>query len=178
MSGVKTFFSNTWKAYMSLDPWARSLIGVGVAVGTGFLAVKGYKALFPSDATKRNKEMTKNIDNEISQFRSQGIAQSYELSQYGIYANTCYEGMRYAVGDNYASVEETLKKMNTDLDVALLIKAFGFRQDYAFGLPTGEPKDLFTFVQGELGADWGGLTDYRVQNVNADWLKKGITYKI
>lgn len=86
--------------------------------------------------------------------------------------------MRFAVGDDYATVESTMKKMQNDLDVAKLIQAFGTRQDYAFGIPTGNPMDLFTYVQKELGNDWGGLTNYRVKNINADWKKKGITYQI
>jgi len=67
--------------------------------------------------------------------------------------------------------------MNNDIDVAKLIKAFGVRQDYAFGVPTGSPKDLITFVNSELGDDYGGLTRYRVDAVNANWKKKGIKYQ-
>ena len=60
----------------------------------------------------------------------------------------------------------------------MLIKAFGFRQDYAFGVPTGEPKDLFTFVNSELGNEYGGLWSGRVKGINSDWKKKNITYTI
>jgi hypothetical protein len=68
--------------------------------------------------------------------------------------------------------------MNNDLDVAKLIKAFGQKQNYCFGVPSGGEMDLFTFVKKELGNDYGGLTDYGLQRVNKDWTKKGITYKI
>ena len=44
-----------------------------------------------------------------------------------------------------------MKKMINDLDVAKLIKAFGKRPDYCFGIPTGE-FDLITYVQKELGS--------------------------
>jgi hypothetical protein len=67
---------------------------------------------------------------------------------------------------------------NNELDVAKLIKAFGTRQNYVFGLPAGSSMDLLTFVQDELGNEYGGLTSYRVSSINADWKKKGISYQI
>jgi hypothetical protein len=67
--------------------------------------------------------------------------------------------------------------MNNNLDVALLIKAYGFRQRYCFGIPAEGIMDLFTSVQAELGEEWG-FTNYRVDNINNAWARKGITYRI
>jgi hypothetical protein len=106
------------------------------------------------------------------------VKASFPESAYSTFANTIYNGMRYCAGDDYGTVETTLKKMKNDLDVAKLIKAFGKRQDYCFGIPASGELDLFTYVQKELGNDWGGLTNYRVKNINADWKKKGIKYEI
>jgi hypothetical protein len=107
-----------------------------------------------------------------------GLSPTYPDSQYNLTANQIYDGMRYAAGDDYGSVETNLKKMNNNLDVAMLVKAFGFRQDYLFGIPEGEPKDLFTFVKSELGNEYFGITSYRLKNINANWKGKGITYII
>jgi hypothetical protein len=38
--------------------------------------------------------------------------------------------------------------------------------------------DLFTYIQKELGNEYGGLTNYRVKRINEDWSKKGISYQI
>ena len=155
-----------------------ALIGAGILA---FVVLKSVYDLFFSEkvkAAKRNRELTNSIDREITNHTIKGLKPTFNDSQYQMFANRAYEGMRYAVGDDYASVESILKSMKNDLDVSKLVKAFGFRQDYGFGIPTGEPKDLFTFVQSELGDDWGGITNYRVTRINKDWEKKGITYKI
>jgi hypothetical protein len=68
--------------------------------------------------------------------------------------------------------------MNHTLDVAILIKAYGQRQNYTFGIPTGEPRDLFTNIRAELGAEWAGLTSYRITQINNNWNAKGIKYQI
>lgn len=175
---IKKTSSKLYTSFNALPPWSKGVIAVGVGLGLFFVGKKIYKIIFPSDAEKKNKELVKAIDNDISRLQGQGLVGSFSQAEYQTFANTCYEGMRYAIGDNYDSVEDTLKKMKNNLDVALLLKAFGVRQDYALGIDTGEPKDLFTFVQSELGDEWGGLTDYRVKSINADWTKKGITYQI
>ena len=69
------------------------------------------------------------------------------------------------------------EKMKNNLDVAKLIKTFGTKKDFCFGINTGE-FDLFTYVQKELGNDFGGITNYRIKRINEDWRKKGITYQL
>lgn len=178
MAKENNFFNNMFKWFHELPTWAKGVIAVGAAAGTYVVGKKLYHLAFPSDTEKRNKELTNNIDSEIKKYQDAGLTPSYSDSQYNIFANTCYEGMRYAVGDNYGSVEDTLKGMNNDLDVAKLIKAFGFRQNYDFGIESGLPMDLFTFVNSELGSEWLGLTSYRVTSINQNWKAKGITYQI
>jgi hypothetical protein len=134
--------------------------------------------VFPTEAQRKNRELEKNIDNEISKLQGNGKKASFSDSNYNTFANTIYNSMRYAVGDDYGTVELTLKRMKNDLDVAKLIKAFGVKQDYFFGIPAGDKMDLFTYIQKELGNEYGGLTNYRVKRINEDWSKKGISYQI
>ncbi len=170
--------NKVYQYYKDLPSWAKGVVVVGGAIGLFFVGRKVYQAIFPSDSQKRNRQLFQNVSNEISKYQSSGLKPSFPDSQYETWANTIYNSMRYAVGDDYATVELTMKKMMNNLDVAKLIKAFGKRQDYAFGIPVGDPMDLFTYVQKELGNDWGGLTNYRVRNINADWKKKLISYQI
>lgn len=175
---VKNFTQNTYQAFMALPGWAKGVIGVGVGVGVFFVGKKLYNFAFPSPEDKANRALANAIDAEINAQKKAGMVTSFPESSFATFANTIYEGMRYCVGDNYGSVETTLKQMKNDLDVATLIKAFGIRQNYCFGVNVGSPMDLMTFVRKELGNDFGGLTDYRVQAINNDWAKKGIKYKI
>ena len=166
------------KFYKELPPWAKGVVVVGGSLAAFMVLRRVYKGVFPSEADKKNRKLFDNVNKEISSYQQNGQSQSFVESQYETFANTIYNSMRYAAGDDYATVELTMKKMKNNLDVAKLIKAFGKRQDYFFGIPVGDPMDLFTYVQKELGNDYLGLTNYRVKNINEDWKKKGITYQI
>lgn len=167
-----------YKYYKDLPPYVKGALMIGAGVVIFLVGKKLYRVVFPSQDERAAKLLLNNINKEIDTARKQGMKQSYSDSQYITFANQIYEGMRYVAGDDYAMVEANLKRMMNDIDVALLVKAFGARQDYAFGIPTGTPKDLFTFVRTELGDEYGGLTSYRLTRVNEDWKKKGIKYQI
>ena len=163
-----------YQYYKDLPPWAKGVVVVGGAVVVYLVGSRVYRAVFPTDAQRKNRELEKNIDSEISKMQGNGKKASFSDSNYNTFANTIYNSMRFAIGDDYG----TLKRMKNDLDVAKLIKAFGLKQDFFFGLPAGDKMDLFTFVQKELGNEYGGLTNYRVKRINEDWSKKGILYQI
>ena len=167
-----------YQYYKDLPPWAKGVVVVGGAVVVYLVGSRVYRAVFPTDAQRKNRELEKNIDSEISKMQGNGKKASFSDSNYNTFANTIYNSMRFAIGDDYGTVEYTLKRMKNDLDVAKLIKAFGLKQDFFFGLPAGDKMDLFTFVQKELGNEYGGLTNYRVKRINEDWSKKGILYQI
>jgi len=170
--------NKVYQFWTELPTWAKGVTAVGGLVLVYIVGRKIFKVAFPSDETKRNRELVANVGNEIREYEQQGQKPSFADSQYNLFANTIYNGMRYCAGDDYGTVEVTMKKMKNNVDVAKLIAAFGKRQDYCFGIPTGNPMDLFTYVQKELGNDWGGLTNYRVANINKDWKSKGITYQL
>jgi hypothetical protein len=169
--------SKVYQYYTELPQWAKGAVVVGAGLVLFLVGKRVYKAVFPSDEERRNKQLEQDINDDIRQNQQNGIKPSFSDSQYVLFANTIHNGMRYCVGDDYGTVEVTMKKMLNDMDVAKLVKAFGKRKDYCFGLPTGE-FDLFTYVQKELGNDYAGLSNYRVKNINADWSKKGIKYQL
>ncbi|MFY8161474.1 MAG: hypothetical protein ACOVNU_09105 [Candidatus Kapaibacteriota bacterium] len=166
------------KYYAELPSWAKGIIVVGGVSIVALFSYKLYKKLFPSDQEKKNRDLANGIDAEISKWIKKGQKASFNDSNYLVFANTIYDSMRYAVGDNYGKVVDTMILMKNDLDVAKLIKAFGIKQNYSFGVPTGNPLDLFSFIQSELGSEFFGFTNYRVTKINDNWVKKGITYKI
>lgn len=166
-----------YQYYKELPQWAKGIVVVGGVAAAFFVGKKIYSFVFPSADEKRNQQLTNNINSEVQRL-SRTQKATYPDSSYDTMANTIYNGMRYAVGDDYGSVQETLKKMKNDLDVAKLIKAFGKRQDFAFGIPVSGKLDLLTYVRKELGNEYFGLTSYRVTNINKDWASKKITYTI
>lgn len=164
--------------YSELPAWAKGIVVVGGGVVAFLVLRKVFKAVFPSEKQRRNQQLTQNVSSEIRNLEFQGQKPSYAESQYLTFANTIFNGVRYCVGDDYGTVEDTLKKMKNDLDVAKLVKAYGKRRRACFGIPAGGEDDLFTTLQAELGQEWGGLTNYRIDRINNDWKKKGITYVI
>jgi hypothetical protein len=164
--------------YKDLPAWAKGIVIVG---GVGILAYAGIrlaKKLFPSEAQKRANRMEIDVNKEISDASFQGQKASFPESSYISFANTIHNAIQLCVGDDYGTVVITLKKMQNNLDVAKLIKAYGTRQRYCFGIPSGSKDDLFSAVQAELGQEYAGLTNYRVKQINADWKAKGIKYQI
>lgn len=169
---------NLYKYYTELPQWAKGVVVVGGVGVVGLLGFRIYRKLFPSDSERQAQQLLNTIATDIQRWRREGLSQSYPDLEYQTLANAAYEGMRYCAGDSYSDVETIMKKMQNNLDVALLIDAFGIRQNYCFGIPAGTPLDLMSFVRKELGNDWFGLTDYRVKRINDNWQKKGITYKV
>lgn len=165
-----------YRYYKDLPHWAK---GTVIVVATGAAAFVGYaiyKKLFPSASERDAKKFLGSINSEINQFKSEGIKQTYPDANYMTFANTIYEGMRYAVGDDYGSVVDVSKKMQNKLDAALLLDAFGIKQNYAFGIPTGTPMDMLTFIKTELGNEWWFKN--RIKDINDNWYSKGIPYQI
>jgi hypothetical protein len=150
-----------------------------IVIGAGiFLGYKLVSKLFTTGSEQLTQNVLNTNEDDIKKFAKQGLLPSFEISQYPIFANIIYESTKYGVGDSYGSVVDTLTQLKNNLDVALLIRAYGTKQNYVFGIPTGEKRDLFTNVQAELGNEFGGLTSYRITQINNNWSSKGITYKL
>ena len=163
--------------YKDLPSWAKGVVVVGGLFIVYAVGKKVLSVAFPSATKLRNQQLAKDIAQEIARLK-RTQTQSFPDSQYKTFANSIFEGVRYCVGDSYGDVEDTMKEMKNDLDVALLIQAYGFRQRSCFGIDAGGTDDLFTTVQSELGNESGGLTGYRVTNINNNWARKGIKYRL
>jgi hypothetical protein len=159
------------KAYSDLPKWAKGVLAVGALAATAALIITIKKMI---KTAKSEKDLT-TWKKELQQLENKYKA-SYSDAQFQAFANQIYESIKYSVGDDYGLVVTIMKRMNNDLDVALLVEAYGKRQRYAFMIPIGEPMDLFTTMQAELGSEYGGITNYRIGQINTDWAKKGITY--
>lgn len=150
-----------------------------IVIGAGiFLGYKLVSSFFKSGSEQLTQNVLTTAEDDIKKFAKQGLKPSFEISQYPIFANIIYESTKYGIGDSYGTVVDTLTQLKNNLDVALLIKAYGTKQNYVFGIPTGEKRDLFTNIQAELGNEYGGITSYRITQINNNWSSKGITYKL
>lgn len=173
---MSNFVKNSYQFYKDLPGWAKGFVAVVTLGSIVFIGYKVYRKFSPTQDEKDAKRLVKAVDDDITTFRNQGIKQSYATPNYLTFATTIYQGMRYAVGDDYGSVVTTCKKMQNKLDVALLINAFGVKQNYVFGIDSGNPMDMLTFIHSELSNEWWFIN--RIAQINDDWAAKGIPYRV
>jgi hypothetical protein len=156
--------------YKDLPPWAKGVVVVGSLGIAYIIGSKIYAALKPKP------QDVVNVQNDIVKLETK-MQPSYGDASYDQYANTIYNAQRTSAGNDSGSILDVAKLMKNDLDVAKLVKAYGTRQDYAFGFPT-ESYGLFGAMRKGIEADLFGAFSYRIGKVNADWASKGITYQI
>lgn len=148
-----------------------------------YVAYKVFKflGLFnpPTNTTEgTSQQAVSQVEKDIDKWKKQGFKQTYNDANYLTFANIIYEGMKYSsISDDYDSVLDTCLKMNNNLDVALLFKAYGIRTRYNFGIPINED-DLFTALRDELGNEYFGFSQSKLDTINNDWKNKGIIYQI
>jgi hypothetical protein len=101
-----------YQYYKELPPWAKGIVVVGGVAALFFVGKKLYTIVFPSEEAKRNAELGRNINTEIGNLQK-FMKASYPDSTYDTLANTIYNSMKFAVGDDYGAVQDSLKKMKT-----------------------------------------------------------------
>jgi len=169
--------NSVYRYYTELPSYAKGVVVIALTGSAIFLGYTLYKKLSPSQSEIDAKKLLTSVTDDIAKFKSAGMTQSFNDANYNTFADTIYEGMRYSIGDDYKAVRATCQKMQTNLDVALLIKAFGIRQNYFFGFfDAGSPMDMLTFIKTELGHEW--WFGDKVKDINSDWASKGITYRV
>lgn len=157
----------------SINSWVRGGMWVATGIVVFIVGKQIFKKVFPSDSDKKAAVTEKNLDTVIKN----GQPASFPDAQYDTWANTLESSMNRSIGDDYGKVVNIMTKMKNDTDVAKIIKAYGKRQLYVFGLPDGSPIDLFTTINKELGNELY-MTSFRVSQINSDWKKKNITFTI
>lgn len=148
------------------------LIGAGVFAGYKILS-----SIFKSDSDLAAQLILTEAEKERKELEKKFKA-TFSPTQYAQFANIIYESTKYGAADNYPAVVDIMKRLKNDLDVNKLITVYGKKQHYIFGIPQGDPRDLFTNIRAELGNEYMGLTSYKLDNINEDWAKKGIKYKL
>ena len=86
-------------------------------------------------------------------------------------ADQIYQDLKFtALDDNKDDATYQVARMKNDADFYLLWKAFGTRQEYAFGLPVGNKKNLQQFIR-------DNLSDKKIAEINNNYSRKGIKFR-
>ena len=177
----QNFFQKFTSLYTdkSINGWVRGLMFVGTGIVIYSVGRTAYNKLFPSAAAQAAAKALANLDNSISNDIANGVTQSFPTPNYDDFANTIYQSGGWKLGiDDDDTIVSILKKMQNNLDVELLTKAFGTRPAHKYlGISTGSDKDLFSFLASTIGNEYLGFWQQR-DDVNQDWTSKGITYQL
>jgi len=98
-----------------------------------YFAVKGFKGLL----TKTPEEVAQdNIDQAIVEQQNAGISLSYPLAQYNVLADMLEEATDTAFTDE-ETVYSVFRQLKNNADLLQLVKAYGERRHFEFGIPLG-----------------------------------------
>ena len=128
------------------------MLYVGGGVAAYFLLIKPLLQKLGIVKSKDEVEEEKKQDTSQTNYVNNASGNlTKSQSEWQIIANTIYEDLRYSsLDDNKADAGYQVARVQTEKDLATLIKAFGFRQEYFFGLPAGGKKDLPAFIRSNL----------------------------
>jgi hypothetical protein len=120
------------------------------AKGLGDTAGSIFEGIGVSD-TKEEKKVKSATDKALEDFKKEANKTSKPTrtdSAWTLVANSIYDALkRSAIDDNKTFAYTQLARILTDADMGAVLVAFGRRQEYAFGIPMGEPKTLVDFVK-------------------------------
>jgi len=161
----------------SINGWIRGAMFVGTGIVIYSVGHIAYKAIFKTQAEKDAAAAAAALDDSINENKSKGVKATYPLPNYNQFADTIYTSGGYAFSNDYDNILATLKKMQNNLDVELLQKAFGTRPPHTYlGISIGSPMTLFPFLNSTIGNEYHIWSQTSV--VNEDWKAKGITYQL
>jgi len=143
--------------------------GIG-AVAAYFFLLKPILKGLGLQKTQTEKEAEAAINKYLNSQISTGTP-SKSPGEWAIIADQIYNDLRYtAISDNKANATYQIARCKNGADVALLIKSFGKRREYYFGLPAGSEMDLQQFVISNLSST-------QIANINDNFKRKGIKYQ-
>ena len=94
----------------------------------------------------RTKFISDTINKPDPKQTNKGRATKVE-GNFALLADQVYQALsKSAVSNDLPKAYNILARLLNDADAALLLKYFGVRQGYQFGLPIGEPSNLSAFV--------------------------------
>ena len=151
------------------------LTTVGIAVAAYLIVIK---PLFQSlGITKSAEEKAKeksdaaNINEIEKNLNARGLALTKSKAEWDMIADTIYNNLRYsAIADNKADAGYQVARVQNDADMIYLVKTFGKRQEYLFGLPSGSSMSLNQFIT-------SNLTRENINLINDNYTRKGMSFK-
>jgi hypothetical protein len=122
--------------------------------------------------TKSEEEQSKYKETEKTKYLDPGTEPPTKSpGEWVIIADQIYQDLKFSrISDNRDDAGYQVSRVKNNADFKLLYKAFGNRQEYAFGIPAGGKKDLAQFIVDNLERD-------KINIINRNYQAKGIKFQ-
>lgn len=146
------------------------LLYAGGYIAAYYLIIKPVLQTLGIKKTAEQIRQGENVNTFITQTLSRQKP-TKSVGEWQIIANQIYEDLKYtALDDNKQDAFYQIQRVKNDADVATLIRAFGTRREFVFGIPAGSPKDLQQFITSNLSRT-------QISQINDNYRRKGIKYR-
>lgn len=161
---------------MAISQENKKLLTTAGIVVAAYLII--IRPLFQSlGITKTDAEIAKeksdaaNISDIEKNLNARGIDLTKSKAEWDQIADTIYNDLRFsALADNKADAGYQVSRVKNDADMIYLIKTFGKRQEYLFGIPSGSPMGLTEFITSNLDRS-------NIDLINDNYSRKGMKFK-
>lgn len=149
---------------------------IGIAVAAYLVIVKPILQKLgitkTAEETAKDKSDATNILDAENNIKSKGVTLTKSKAEWDQIADAIYNDLRYsAVDDDKADAGYQLARLKNDADAIYLVKTFGKRQEYFFGLPIGSEMGLISFVNSNLSQD-------NINLINDNYKRKNMMFKL
>ena len=118
-----------FKFFVELPPLAKTIITIAVILAIIVLVMWIRRGIIKA---RKKAEAEQNFNDDYGDAVAQGQKPTYPASNYQIFADKIYEAACSGVfcyGTDEETIKDVFKQMKNDVDILLLIKAFGLREE-------------------------------------------------
>jgi len=149
-----------------LDP--KALLPVAIT-GAGIYFL--WRFFFKKSETEKAQEQASSDVKAYVQAATTAQTPTKSRGEWALIAETIYNDLKFSrISDDHADAIYQLARAKNDADVATLIDIFGKRQEYFFGIPTGDEMALPTFVR-------SNLSNNEIEIINNNYSRKNIKFR-
>jgi hypothetical protein len=151
------------------------IITYAIVVGGGyFFIVKPLLVKLGILPSAQQVQQEQSSTTNISDYVNSALVKQTPTKSKGewqIIANNIYNDLsKSGIADNKSDAGYQVARVQNDADFALLYDTFGKRQEYFFGIATGNLQDLVQFITGNLSKS-------DIATINDNYLRKGIKFR-
>ncbi len=154
-------------------PVLEIVLGAGLLVG-GYFVVKPLLEFLNIKEDPEDKQIRKDKEKSLKDWEKQ-ISQTQRptksAAEWHVIADQIYDDLKFsAISDDPEDAGYQVARVKNDADFLQLFKAFGERQEYAFGIPIRGRVNLASFIRYNLSPE-------KIGKVNDNYRRKGIKFR-